>query len=405
MPVISDTLAAILRARFQAGAEGFRGVIEIDNVFNAGDPDCDPDANTFSFDATIRDTDHAMPGFITIGGRVGLEFHWPMEAGDEADIHVTATELPWGGTGTSPSSEAALYDVNTTSGFIHEFWPETFDFAHDASYHVVSPVATDLWVWVAAGFAVNSEPTSGFTFHVEVTRTAGPSFVEPCSEPSYETRVLRPSRISIDKSLRLIADQAEADIPNEPAVAGALPPLGFGPSSVVKSGQRFRVYQWFGDPADSILAFTGLLDKVLHHRDPLAMTITGRDLFGGFLIDQTFSTTAPQGADEDGAVRTEANGVYLNREVDYIVSDILNRAGWPTEDRAITATSYVIDEFVIADGASWADTIIGPEKLTGLVGYSAWADEAGVFHFGPAEIEPSVDAALEPDWVYEVGAA
>jgi hypothetical protein len=78
---------------------------------------------------------------------------------------------------------------------------------------------------------------------------------------------------------------------------------------------------------------------------------------GPILVDQTFSTTAPQGADEDGHVRTEDNGVYLSKEVDYIASDILERAGWPSDLIDVATTSFVLDEFLVEDGSSWWDTL------------------------------------------------
>jgi prophage tail gpP-like protein len=98
---------------------------------------------------------------------------------------------------------------------------------------------------------------------------------------------------------------------------------------------------------------------------------------GPILVDQTFSTTAPQGADEAGTVRTEANGVYLSKEVDYIAGDILERAGWPSDLIDVADTSFVLDEFIVEDGATWWDTLA---RLAEFVGYDLWDDEDGVIH-------------------------
>ena len=131
------------------------------------------------------------------------------------------------------------------------------------------------------------------------------------------------------------------------------------------------------------------------------MTLQCRDMMA-LLIDQTFGATAPQGADEDGADRTEDNGVYLNREISYIVNDLLDRAGYPTADREITATSYMMEEFVVKDGWSYAEAIAGDAGLARLVAYSLWADEAGVMHFGPTLAAGSFTDPPDPDYTYAV---
>jgi hypothetical protein len=161
----------------------------------------------------------------------------------------------------------------------------------------------------------------------------------------------RPKRINLNRNLRMGPDQASIDLINE-----ALP-YGWGPTSIFPTNSRIRCYQWFGDPANEVLTFTGVIDKIATDRDPLTTSLECRSMAGPILVDQTFSTTAPQGADEDGKVRTEANGVYLNREVDYIAGDILDRAGWPSADIDVADTSFVLDEFIVEDGASWWDTL------------------------------------------------
>ena len=210
------------------------------------------------------------------------------------------------------------------------------------------------------------------------------------------TRELRPASLSADKSLRLVADQLSATFANDQL------PLGWGPSSDVLTGARVRAYQWFGDPSNEILAFTGLVDSITWARDTPMATIVARDMMA-LLLDQTFGATAPQAADEAGAVRTAANGVYLSLEISAIVADILDRADWPSADRAITPTSYVLDEYMIPDGTSWADAIIGPDRLSGLVGYDAWADEAGVFHFAPTLTAGALTEPGEPAWTFRTG--
>jgi hypothetical protein len=214
-------------------------------------------------------------------------------------------------------------------------------------------------------------------------------------EPDFSV-ILQPKRISKDKSLRMTADSAEVEFANEDL------PLGWGPTSIFPTNCRIRIYEWYGDAANAVQTFTGLIDAVRDSRDFLTTVLTCRDRFA-LLIDETFSTTAPQTAGEAGAVRTEANGVYLDREVSYIVGRLLDEAGWPTADRAITETSYVLEEFIVGDGASYADTIVGQEQLTGLVGYEAWADELGIFHFAPTATSDSLTEPGVPVYTFRTG--
>ncbi len=220
--------------------------------------------------------------------------------------------------------------------------------------------------------------------------------------PIQSTTALEPTavsgleNVSIDKSLRLVADQAEVTFSNESL------PLGWGPTSIFETNRRCRIFQWYGAEVNEIQVFTGLIDSVRDSRDVPKTTVTLRDLMA-ILIDQTFSSIGPQGAGEDGAIRTTANGVYLSMEVSDIVTDILERAGWPLADRDVVATSYVLDEFIVSDGASWAETIIGDSQLTGLVGYSAWADEMGVFHFAPTLVSQNLTDPDVPAYTFRSG--
>ena len=207
------------------------------------------------------------------------------------------------------------------------------------------------------------------------------------------TQHFRPSRISIDKSRRLVAGQLDIEVPNEDGA------LILSPDSVFQTNEVIRCYQWYGDTGNEVLTFTGLLDVIHEGRDIRTVTITARDMMKR-LIDQTFSATGPQGADEAGAVRTPANGVYLETEASDIVIDILDRAGWPTDMRDITPTSYMLDEYVIADGSSWADAIINDNGPTGLTGYEAGAREDGTFYFRPLLAAQVADADADPEPVY-----
>ena len=221
--------------------------------------------------------------------------------------------------------------------------------------------------------------TDSFAGRVEI---AGVSY--PCSS------------MTLDKNKRMQADQLVVELANE-ALA-----LGWGATNIFPTNSRIKAFQWFGDAANEVQVFDGLIDNPIDHRDVLHMTLNCRGRFA-LLVDQTFVASAPQESGESGAVRTAANGVYLSMEVSDILDDILDRVGWPTADRHITATSLVIDEFIISDGSSYADAIIGQEQLTGLTGYDCWSDELGVFHFDPTPSSDIVEVPNDPVYTWRTG--
>ncbi|HLA15270.1 MAG TPA: hypothetical protein VJZ72_00090, partial [Candidatus Limnocylindrales bacterium] len=211
--------------------------------------------------------------------------------------------------------------------------------------------------------------------------------------------IYRPTRISIDRSRSMIAGQLDFVLPNESGVGSHYPS-----QAVFLENHIVRSYQGYGDVSTAIRTFTGVIDKVLEHRDPRLVTVTCRDMMKRLLVE-SFSATAPQGADEDGAVRTAENGVYLNMEASEIVADMMDRAGVPTILRSISPTSFMVAEYVLDDGLSWAELIDGQDRLTELTGYELWADELGVVHFGPVgqDASPDTDTPQEPTYTWRSG--
>ena len=200
-------------------------------------------------------------------------------------------------------------------------------------------------------------------------------------------------RIELDKSERMGADQATIDLSNEGVV------LGWGSTSVFTTNMQIEVWQWYGALANAVRTFSGLVDEIHDHRDFLVTTLTCRSRIA-LLVDQTFSTSAPQGADEAGNDRTRDNGVYLSMEISDIVTDLLDRAGWPTDDRSITATSMVIDEFDLADGESYRDAIV---RLAAFCGYDLFDDEDGVIHFEPTPGSDIISVGADPVYTFRTG--
>jgi hypothetical protein len=167
--------------------------------------------------------------------------------------------------------------------------------------------------------------------------------------------------------------------------------------------KRCRIWQWYGDPANAVQVFDGFIDKVQEHRNPRTLTLTGRCWMKRLLV-QDILVTDPQGADETGAVRTTANFVYLGMEVSDIVDDLLDEANYPTgAARSVQQTSYMVAEFLGSDGNSFADAV---GQLADLVGYNSYADELGTYHFeanARAQATADTDTAEVPVWTFRAG--
>jgi hypothetical protein len=416
MQTISPELQALLKSRLQAGSGGFRGRLEIlvpgsddvvvatgaswrsiDLSWSGGALNAEPAGwRDVGFDDSGWEAGYVPPDPSSVWASVGDADYLANLAG-RTDGHLAS--LVWIARkefefNVDAGQTVALRYVADDSV---QMWLNGVEIvpAGAGGFETVSRVYLNRSLFVEAGTNCLAIKVTNFSFAPNLWGN-NPTMVQALIAPPVYAPFGRARRISIDKSLRMVADQASVELANEDL------PLGWGSGSVFPTNSRCRIYQWYGDAANEVRTFTGLIDKVGDSRDPLTTTITARDMMA-LLIDQTFSASAPQGADEDGAVRTRDNGVYLSMEVSDIVSDMLDRAGWPEADRNIVPTSYVLDEFVVPDGASWAEAIIGESRLTGLVGYSAWADELGVFHFAPTLAGGSFTEPTEPAYTFRSG--
>ena len=203
------------------------------------------------------------------------------------------------------------------------------------------------------------------------------------------------SRISLDKSLQTDADAFEVEFQlgdnDWPEWLDlAVPDVGV------------IVEQWYGDAGSAVQTFRGFLDTAAQPRDPSGRTIilTGRDFMKKAIV-QGAIVTAPQGADEAGAVRTAANYVYLNSEVSAIVADLLTHLDFP--DTTVSPTSYLVAEYIGNDNDSYAKMF---SELGALVGYRSFTDELGDYHFESPGTRVTYDpdtGLVVPDWVFTAG--
>lgn len=193
--------------------------------------------------------------------------------------------------------------------------------------------------------------------------------------------------VSVDKSYGADADAMSATLPNQD---GALSPLLNGP--VINHDTPVRLFQWYGPESNEVNTFTGLANAINDHREPHTLSIRALDRMK-LLLDESVIVTAPQGADDEDAVRDPSNYVWLNAQVADIANDILDKAGWPADKRDITETNYVVDEFIMSLGDSHAG---GLRRLFNLVVYEPSVDEAGSFQAHPRPSVLTGDSTDDP---------
>jgi hypothetical protein len=232
--------------------------------------------------------------------------------------------------------------------------------------------------------------------------SADMAFAFPPSAPPTETTITSYpiNTISKDKSRRMASAELDVVLDIEEGTQPIEPGSGLLPTA------RIRIYQWFGDDTNEVQTFDGLVDSITEDRDPdgRTMRITARDRMK-LMIEDKFVASDPQGADEEGAIRTPANGVYLEMEAKDIINDILDRAAWPAADRNIADTHFWVEEYILDDGGAWIDQIMGEEKLLDLMQFEARADEQGVFQCQPSVSNRAADSdtAPVPDYSYIIG--
>jgi hypothetical protein len=413
MQALSPELEAILKSYFQAGASGFNGRVEVSSILAPAEGTTTNVAltGTVTYDA-LADPEPVTLFSGTWGDIVPTD---PTNVNDGNDL--TYSRYPGMGGLLGSGSVLRRWTIDLGSMHVIENLRAVENFEHTAYWDGTE------WIDFSTSWVLQSNIAPGIDSYtmtftpIQASKIrVGSRIPNPTGTLGYwgvgDARLyelgimgypltyaaisIKPKRMSIDKSLRMIADQASFEFVNEDL------PLGWGANGDFLTNARVTAYQWYGDEADEVQVFTGIVDAIVDSRDPLTTVITCRDMMG-ILVDQTFGATAPQTTGETGVVRTMDNGVYLAMEVSDIVEDILDRAGWPTANREITPTSYVLDEYIIPDGTSRADAIIGDDVLTGLVGYSAWADELGVFHFAPTLLAGSLTEPGTPAYTFRSG--
>lgn len=452
MQPLTPGLEAILNSKMQAGASGYRCLVEIKSravglLAQTADPasgrvdvvlGSTPPANAtqriqfvmrqvavssnWRFYVYMGPAD-ALVGFLSSGGET-------LRAGDGGTADISA--LDW----SSDVNVAFDYDDDTNVvqgkawqvGDAEPGWLSEGEWQDDplvlGSFGLLAQNAeTDAathWISEVRIWTSGVEVGAPFDKFMRAARVGGwgqsdhgetwdatytdPDMVQILFDYAEWSKLPRPIRLSIDHSLQTDGDQMEAVFDNSDGSLDL-----WAPDNLVPPNTLIRASEWYGDTdpprENAVQRFEGFVDKVVQSRrprDPHVVTITARDWMKPLLVTDV-ATTAPQRADEDGAVRTTANYVYLNMEVSAIIVDLLTKAGIHPDRQVVSATSYAPAEFIGQDGVKIADVAF---EAADLVGYNLYADELGRIVFEPDLKE---QAGLEtgdgatPVWTFETG--
>lgn len=390
MQTITDDLLAILKSHFQAGADGFRARLELVSAGTA----------SFNFNA---DSDG------------GDDIGWAI-ASNQGPPGADASNRYYNKGGSNPNKmalkAASPGDVISVSGWTrNEFTPLALGFygapnspglPADPTYILASHDLSDgsnhgdTWTYFSVGPFVAPAGTVGWALgssavdfdQIAVTINGGAA-----------TAAYRLIRVSWDKSLETDSDRCEVEIDDSEhnIVPGTISP-----------DTPCRVFAWYGDVANQVRVFSGLVDRVPIRRHPHTVTLSIRDWMKKLIVQRIvliapqdplppFDPLAPIDPLAVDPIRDPSNFVYLNMAVEDIVTDLLSKAGDPFPGGiTVDATGLTVDEFRGNDGEPFASAI---SRLADLVpGFRSQADELGAYYFKAGDIS---DAS--PDYTYATG--
>lgn len=419
--------AALQKSHIQAGPDGFYGQLEIDFVTTT-DPGSELDlladhgAVTGEWAVISGDTHPVFDPTLSVSDpnriRDGSDITYSEFAPNIVQQSVTSVvdKRYTCDLGSADVVHQLRYLANSSiASILYVFQPDRIDYSTDGvtwaeapgawssvsepprtwdQYDLTVPIAARFWrvVWEHTYAGPSTVGTVPFFHHTYTVQING--FV--ATEQVLRTRTLVIDKLDVDRARKMAAAQLDASMANEDGARGWYTQ----PIPLIAPNNPVRGFAGYGDIANRIQIFTGLLDRVAEDRDPRKVSIKARSRMK-WLLEQGFEASASQVTGETGAVRTEDNGVYLGKSPEYIVGDILDRAGWPSADRVLHTTGMTIAEYDLSDATSWAEQISGPDRLCTVAGCDLWEDELGVLHFEPNAL--TAGGATTADYGFEAG--
>jgi hypothetical protein len=319
LQTITDELAAILKSKFQAAADGFRVRVEITgppadlvtlydfpyvfgdtapghdtggnayriidtpypkhaNQFLAGEISTDgTDWEAFSYHPAFDDLTSGGGGFNGLRGPSPLGYtvvtqkittpddhttYWPyLTTPKTPEAKSVDTIILWQGqplSGKYPASMALTVD----GVFIGNFSPavaggEGWDASpiRGTRYDLGTVVTGTTWFM---SFTLVSGSDSWLRLaQIQAFNTTAPGYFLG-DEPAPVS--LRAIRVSIDHSMQTDADAFEVELDNSDGSLNLS-----NPDSIALPGRRIRIFQWYGDPANEVQTFDGFIDKAAQH--------------------------------------------------------------------------------------------------------------------------------------------
>lgn len=184
----------------------------------------------------------------------------------------------------------------------------------------------------------------------------------------------RVKSISTDKSLDLDSDTFSVVIHNEDAAFNVLDAAALD-NDYVQPDTMVEIWQWHGVVANKVKTFTGYLDHAIEQADGAkTVTLNGRDA-NKKLITQEIVCIGSQDITQPDYNGTMRNGVYINKTVNEVLTDLICAWGsQPVTALELCDSSFVFPLLIFGDGQKLIDCV---KRACDLAGLRFWATEQG----------------------------
>lgn len=199
--------------------------------------------------------------------------------------------------------------------------------------------------------------------------------------------------ISTDKSLDLDSDTFSLVLHNEDRFLNIHNQDG-SDNQWVQPDTMVEIWQWHGVVANKVKTFTGYLDHTVEQAEGTqTVTMNGRDA-NKKLITQEIVCIGSQDITSATYIGTMANGVYINKTVNEVLTDLIcSWASQPSTALELCESSFVFSLLIFGDGEKIIDCV---KRACDLAGLRFWATEDGHYKTEPLSGGPAKTSV----WTY-----